>query len=91
MNDVGILLHSRQGGKLLAQEAQARGTNNKASYLPFNNMGVPTRTRPGVNPRELFAGGDARTNEDWMMLGLHTLMLREHNRLCDIVAKEKLN
>jgi peroxidase len=51
-------------------------------------MNVPARTRPGVSPSQLFAGGDARTNEDWMMLGVHTLMVREHNRLCKILAKQ---
>lgn len=51
-------------------------------------MNVPTRTRPGVDVKTLFAGGDPRTNEDWMMLGVYTLLLREHNRLCDILAKQ---
>ncbi|KAG8533893.1 uncharacterized protein KY384_001634 [Bacidia gigantensis] len=81
-------LRSFSGGKLLSQEVQARGTNAKASYLPFNTMNVPTNTRPGIDPMTLFGGGDARTNEDWMLLGVHTLLLREHNRLCDILAKQ---
>ncbi|EWZ29851.1 heme peroxidase [Fusarium oxysporum Fo47] len=52
-------------------------------------MGVPTNTRPGVEPEGLFAGGDPRTNEDWLLLGIHTLLLREHSRLCDIHKKQK--
>ncbi|KAI1339407.1 heme peroxidase [Xylariaceae sp. FL0016] len=87
--DVAHALRSHVGGRLLVQEVQARGTKAKASYLPYNTMDVPTRTRPGVDPEALFAGGDPRTNEDWMMLGVHTLMLREHNRLCDILSKQK--
>jgi peroxidase len=87
--DVAHKLRSHQGGKLITQEVQARGTKKSASYLPYNYMNVSTNTRPGVNPQELFAGGDPRTNEDWMMLGLHTLFLREHNRLCDILAGQK--
>ena len=81
-------LRSHSGGKLRSQEILARGTNSKASYLPFNIMNVPTNTRPGIDPRTLFGGGDPRTNEDWMLLGVHTLLLREHNRLCDILAKQ---
>ena len=81
-------LRSGSGGKLLSQEVQTRGTKAKASYLPFNSMNVPTNTRPGINPQDLFGGGDPRTNEDWMLLGVHTLLLREHNRLCDILAKQ---
>ena len=81
-------LRSFSGGKLLTQEVQARGTKVEASYLPYNTMDVPTRMRPGMDPKTLFAGGDPRTNEDWMLLGVHTLLLREHNRLCNILAKQ---
>lgn len=87
--DVANLLRSHQDGKLLTQEVQAPGTKSKASYLPFNTMHVPTNTRPGVDDESLFGGGDPRTNEDWLMLGVHTLLLREHNRLCDILVKQK--
>lgn len=85
---VGRALRSFTRGKLLTQERVTRGRKVAASYLPFNTMDVPTRTRPGVNISSLFAGGDPRTNEDWLMLGVHTLLLREHNRLCDILAKK---
>ncbi|KAF5250356.1 hypothetical protein FANTH_4456 [Fusarium anthophilum] len=86
---VAYRLRSKVDGKLLTQEVQSPGTTSKASYLPFNTMGVPTNTRPGVEPEDLFAGGDPRTNEDWLLLGIHTLLLREHNRLCDILRKQK--
>ncbi|KAF5678240.1 hypothetical protein FCIRC_6523 [Fusarium circinatum] len=88
-SDIAHRLRSKVAGKLLTQEVQSPGTRSKASYLPFNTMGIPTNTRPGVEPEELFAGGDPRTNEDWLLLGIHTLLLREHNRLCDILRKQK--
>ncbi|KAF5602854.1 uncharacterized protein FSUBG_7494 [Fusarium subglutinans] len=88
-SDVAHRLRSKVDGKLLTQEVQPTGTRSKASYLPFNTMGIPTNTRPGVEPEEIFAGGDPRTNEDWLLLGIHTLLLREHNRLCDILRKQK--
>lgn len=81
-------LRSFSQGKLLTQELQTRGSKRKQSYLPFNTLNLPMRTRPGVDQSDLFAGGDPRTNEDWVMLGVHTLLLREHNRLCDILAKQ---
>ncbi|KAH8647317.1 heme peroxidase [Xylariales sp. PMI_506] len=87
--DVASRLRSHQGGKLITQEIKARGTRSKSSYLPYNTFQVPTNTRPGVKEEDLFAGGDPRTNQDWMLLGVHTLLLREHNRLCDILAKKK--
>ena len=86
--DVARALRSFKKGKLLSQEVQTRGTKSKGAYLPFNTMNVPTRSRPGVDPKALFAGGDPRTNEDWIMLSVHTLFLREHNRLCDVLAEK---
>ncbi|KAH6980144.1 heme peroxidase [Fusarium venenatum] len=88
-SDVALRLRSKVDGKLLTQEVQTPGTKASASYLPFNTMNVSTNTRPGVKVEDLFAGGDPRTNEDWLLLGVHTLLLREHNRLCDILKKQK--
>jgi peroxidase len=86
--EVGHALRSFQGGKLLTQELKTGGASRAASYLPFNTMNVPMRAMPGQDPRTLFTGGDPRTNEDWLLLAVHTLILREHNRLCDILAKQ---
>ena len=86
--EVAKKLRSFQGGKLLSQNLTTRGRNASAQYLPLNTMNVPTRTRPGVDTNTLFAGGDPRTNEDWVMLTVHSLFLREHNRLCDILAEQ---
>lgn len=69
--DIAHRLRSKVDGKLLMQEVQSPGTRAKASSLPFNSMGVPTNTRPGVEPEGLFAGGDPRTNEDWLLFGIH--------------------
>ncbi|RKL44265.1 hypothetical protein BFJ72_g3998 [Fusarium proliferatum] len=85
--DVAHRLRIKADGKFLTQEAQQPGTRARAFYLPFNTMGVPTNTRPGVKPGELFAGGDPRTNEDWLLPGIHTVLLREHNRLSDILRQ----
>jgi peroxidase len=60
---VADALRSHVDGKLKAQ----RGKDG-FEYLPLNVEGLPMRTRPGVDPRSLFLGGDVRTNEDWIML-----------------------
>lgn len=86
--EVGRALRSFKGGKLLNQELKTPGASRAASYLPFNAMDVPMRTMPHQDPKTLFAGGDPRTNEDWLLLAVHTLILREHNRLCDILAEK---
>ena len=86
--EVAKALRSFQNGKLLTQELKTAGRSTYSSYLPFNSMKVPMNTRPGIDAKTLFAGGDPRTNEDWLLLGVHTLLLREHNRLCDILSRQ---
>ena len=84
--EVALKLRSFKGGKLLTQ--MSTHMDHLGEYLPFNTMDVPTNMKPGDQAEDLFAGGDARTNEDWILLAVHTLLLREHNRLCGILAKK---
>jgi hypothetical protein len=56
-------LREHVNGKLKYQ----RGKDG-LEYLPFNQDGLPMRTRPGVDIHDLFLGGDVRTNEDWILL-----------------------
>lgn len=37
------------------------------------------------SPKSLFAAGDTRANQNFFILAMHTLFLREHNRLADQV------
>ncbi|KAJ6569058.1 heme peroxidase [Mycena capillaripes] len=76
-------LRSHVDGKLKSQ----RGKDG-FGYLPMNVEGLPVRTRPGVDIHDLFLGGDVRTNEDYILLSVHTIFLREHNRLCDIIVQQ---
>lgn len=69
-------LRSFQGGMLKV----SHGKNAEGDYLP---RGIDAMYR-----KNLFAGGDPRTNQDWLLLGIHTLMLREHNRLCAILLSQ---
>jgi hypothetical protein len=41
----------------------------------------------GMSPK-LFVAGDARANENPLLLSFHTLFVREHNRLCDELVIE---
>ncbi|MDJ0707381.1 MAG: peroxidase family protein [Leptolyngbyaceae cyanobacterium MO_188.B28] len=40
----------------------------------------------GIDPDTLFVAGDVRANEHAVLTSLHTLMVREHNRLVDEIA-----
>lgn len=50
---------------------------------PFNAPGLPNAG--GARP-DLFLAGDVRANENLLLSAMHTVWLREHNRLADEIA-----
>ena len=55
------------------------------NLLPFNTGGLPNA---GGDSAELFLAGDVRANEQIGLTALHTLFVREHNRLVERLAVE---
>ncbi|XP_044228044.1 eosinophil peroxidase-like isoform X1 [Thunnus albacares] len=69
-------------------------TDNSRELLPFTSMGANMcATRRSItndsNAEEVqcFLAGDERTNENIALTSLHTLLMREHNRLARALAK----
>jgi len=59
-------------------------TTAEGDLLPFNTAGLPNAG--GDDNTALFIAGDIRANENVALTSLHTLFVREHNRLADQLA-----
>lgn len=76
------VLRAHEDGKLKSSDLK----NHKRTLLPKNTFDLDNDHgpgRPGIKASDFFVAGDIRCNEHAVLTCLHTLLLREHNRLCD--------
>lgn len=70
---------------------------SKGNLLPFNTFNAeyvgprspfaPKMENPTPFNDRLFVAGDVRANENTYLTVMHTLFMREHNRLCDVLLQ----
>jgi hypothetical protein len=74
----------RTGGGTGAKLATGAG-----DLLPFNTGGLPNQNQGPTPASQLFIAGDIRANENPLLTSLHTVFMREHNRLVDQIAVQQ--
>lgn len=82
-------LRSFEDGKLKVSDG---------NLLPYNTLtgeldGQVDPTAPHMEDatgqlEKLFVAGDVRVNENVLLIAMHTIFVREHNRLCDEIKEE---
>jgi hypothetical protein len=75
--DRAMALRTLTGGRLKTSDG---------NLLPFNESGLPNAGGPSP---DLFLGGDVRANEQAALTVMHTLFVREHNRLAEEISNRR--
>ena len=70
---------------LRTNDGTGRLRTSAGDLLPFNADGLPNGGGPSP---ELFLAGDVRVNEQVGLIALHTLFVREHNRLAGLITRQ---
>ena len=73
---------------LRSNDGSGRMKMSEGNLLPFNTTGLPNA---GGSSKSFFLAGDVRANEQVGLTALHTLFVREHNRLAEQIATANPN
>jgi hypothetical protein len=60
---------------------------SSGNLLPFNTASLTNANGPVPDPTTLFLAGDIRANEQIGLASMHTLFVREHNRMAQLLRE----
>ena len=83
--DGSVIYGSDQERADALRDSGGRLAVSDGDLLPFNTAGLDN-AGIGGDPADLFLAGDVRANENAALTAMHTVWVREHNRLADEIS-----
>jgi hypothetical protein len=85
--DASMVYGSSEARALALREGVGgRLWTSAGDLLPHNTFGLPNGTGGAPDPTQFYVAGDVRVNEQVGLTAVHTLFVREHNRIADEIA-----